>query len=847
MKKRIAALTTCFIAAFSLIAGSCGQTQSTSQQQQQEKEGQVVVWTARGTEKIKQDADYSARHEDKVLSISAFRNEYESAQIVMTADGNIKEYEVETADLKNAAGDVLSKDSFTLYNQKYVEVSTLKDFNITTGTGYYPDALLPYETAVEAGENCITDGKNQGVWVTVKPSKTQAAGEYTGSFKVTADGKEHSVPVSVKIYDYTLSDEVHNKSSFAIGWTSMGVGEMDTTKAMQEKYYDFLLDYRISPQHFPMNDMSDSAMNEEQLEEWLAYADKYTRDPRCSSFNLPFSTSFVTTTLDDGTSKQVATPNFTNLENLLRKMVEYSFEHEVNLFKKAMTYFIIYDEYDQNGTVDGVNYTLSRTYKMYERLALEYEESIVCENAEFKAEVLHDLKYLKDKLVGNLTEKVDVLEEEEDGDGRVHATMVTEMMYLHQDTAREMYYKFAEECYGDEGELWLYTCCFPLNPYPTYHTEDALLSSRLINWMMYKYDYVGNLYWTTTLNYYRDKESPNTNQQIQDYYDTALRFPSANGDGLLMYPGRPYDIYGPVATIRLASIRDGVEDYDLMYALEEYYKERGVSEKDFDSVLNCLNESLISGTMVRHGETLEETFATSREALGSLLETAANTGALVEKTFIKEGVATAIISAPETTVLEQDGKTLTAEAVDGIKTYTLQIPMEKADNYIQLNATANGKTYEMKVRLGGRYATVSGSDFVNDVNFETGGSASTETIDGQSALVLDFSSTVGTNFEHLGVLSATIDATSLMVKATATGITFNVYSYSETPVKLRILGQSGKSVFEQGAEVDLQQGWNEIHVSTSSFSIEELLDKIRFYVVDTQAQKIAVGKIITAG
>ena len=198
-------------------------------------------------------------------------------------------------------------------------------------------------------------------------------------------------------------------------------------------------------------------------------------------------------------------------------------------------------------------------------------------------------------------------------------------------------------------------------------------------------------------------------------------------------------------------------------------------------------------------------------------------------------------------VLVATEKPFAKVAVDGIKKYTLQIPMENADNYIQLNATANGKTYELKVRLGGRYATVNGGAFVNDVNFETGGLAATETIDGQSALVLNFDSTVETNFEHLGVLSATIDVTSLSIKATATGITFNIYSYSETPIKLRVLGQSGKSVYEQGAEVELEQGWNEIYVSTSSFSIEEVLEKIRFYVVDTQAQKIAVGKIITAG
>ena len=817
MKKKIIASVACALAALSMIGCDTG------------------------TEKIMQGTDYSARHASKTLSIKSFKNEYESAQIVLTPNGDVESYTVQTADLKNAQGEVLPASAFTLYNQKYVEVTTLKDLNISTGTGFYPDALLPMDAAIKAGENCVADGDNQGIWVTVNPSEEQPSGFYTGEFTVTADGKTYKVPVNVTVYDYSLSDEVHTKTSFAIEWFQMAKGEMDSTIEMQEAYYEFLLDYRISPQNFPGTSMHNVTLtDDETLPEFLAYAHKYTLDPRCTSFNLPFECHPITTVLKDGTTKSITVPYFDQLEKLIRDMAAYSFENKVNLFKKAQTYFIIYDEYDGNGTVHGANYTLTKTYELYDQIAEDLDQTVACDDAEFKAEVIHSIANIKDKLVGNLTDSLDV----------PAAQMVPEVMYIHTEDARQRYENFAKKSYGEEAELWTYTCCFPLNPYPTYHTEDALVSSRLLNWIMYKYYIVGNLYWTTTLNTWRELKNGKVSgdKQLQDFYYTALRFPSANGDGLLMYPGRPYDIYGPVPTIRLASIRDGQEDYDLLYALEQYYLERGLTGEDFDTVYNILNESLFSGTAVRHSDALIGNFADSRAAIASLLEAASGAGAIVENISLKEGLANVQLSAPESTVLTRNGQTLTGTTVDGITSYSLSIPMTEEVNRLAVFATANGKTYEMDMRLGGRSTLVQGAEFADFVKFETGGSTSTETVEGMQAMVLDYASTVGTDFETLNALSATVDVRTFDITKAINRITINVYSYVDAPIKLRIFGKgNGSNTFDGSTEVLLEKGWNEFVVSTASFNVKDKLEYLRFYVEGTAATKLAVGKVTIAG
>ena len=138
--------------------------------------GQTVVWTASGAEKFMRDADYSAYHSSKTLKISAFRNEREAAQMMITAaaDGN---YVVEISDLHTKDGDVLPKESFSIYHEKYIQIDTIYDAGVSTPAGEYPDALLPYENAVEYQENYVKNGKNQGIWVELLADETQEAGD----------------------------------------------------------------------------------------------------------------------------------------------------------------------------------------------------------------------------------------------------------------------------------------------------------------------------------------------------------------------------------------------------------------------------------------------------------------------------------------------------------------------------------------------------------------------------------------------------------------------------------------------------------------------------------------------
>ena len=819
MKRKITALLLTVATAIPLV--SCGEkTPSLTAEQT------ASVWTAKGTERILGDLDYSARYAQKGVSIGAFRNEYESAQIIVSAKTDIKEYSVQTSDLTDGKGNVLSKDAFALYHEKYMYVGLIKNHNSPTGTGYYPDALLPFDVAEEYGENKIEKGFNQGVWLTVNVPETQKAGAYSGEFQVTVDGKQISVPVTVNVYGYTLSNEVHSKSAFYIHPQRLAWGEKDDSVEMQEIYYEYLLSYRVDPTHFPGSDFSYVTFDEEGLQRFLGYAKKYTLDERCSHFNIPYN---VTSTIYQG--KEIQCTDWEEFGKTLRAMAIYGAEEGVNLFEKAGTYFTYFDEYDLTGKTDSANYNLNYAYQFCAALAEELRGTLQCDAA-LEAEILDSLANIKHKVVGSYTENL-IADK---------GQFVPTIDKFHTEEGRELYAAFDEKSYGDDGEMWTYTCMNPRPPYPTYHLDDTLLSSRLLGWMMYDHDIVGNLYWETVLYSYMTDTTSGKEEQLQDYYDTALRYPTANGDGYLLYPGRPYGIKGPVGSVRLQSIRDGNEDYDLFYALEELYAARGASEKEFDDLTDLLTRNIYSGTAVRMSDMLYGNFENSREMLAGLLTSAANAGTVIESFENVDGMAKFVVSAPSDTVLKLGGETLTGTASGEYTRYNVEIPLDKAVNTLSLTSERDGESYLIKLDLGGVSRTVSAVGLKDKVKVTTGGSASVVAIEGVDALRIDFNAGK--------TMLADIDVSSLGVTKDILKTTFAVYLYGDKELKLTLRSKCEQSsVYDEVTTVTLKPGWNEISVSTLSFGCQTYgtLKSLRLMPEAGEAAAVAFGKITLEG
>ena len=121
------------------------------------------------------------------------------------------------------------------------------------------------------------------------------------------------------------------------------------------------------------------------------------------------------------------------------------------------------------------------------------------------------------------------------------------------------------KAYMDKGkDVWIYVSG-PEPPYPTLVIDYPAMSYRIIPWMCWKYGIKGYLSWC--VNFW--EENPWQNPMNTKW--------EQNGNGFLYYPGKD----APVSSIRLEVTRDGLEDYEYLYLLQQ--KIKAVKDKNMEA------------------------------------------------------------------------------------------------------------------------------------------------------------------------------------------------------------------------------------------------------------------------
>ncbi len=144
-----------------------------------------------------------------------------------------------------------------------------------------------------------------------------------------------------------------------------------------------------------------------------------------------------------------------------------------------------------------------------------------------------------------------------------------------------------------EGEeFWWYVCTGPKAPYCTLFIDHPATEMRVWLWQTWQRDIAGILvwatnYWSSSAAYPDRKEPQNPYRDPMSWvsgYSTpdGARRPWGNGDGRFLYPplaaadGRPTRsvVEGPVESIRLEMLRDGIEDYEYLAMLRRLLASR---------------------------------------------------------------------------------------------------------------------------------------------------------------------------------------------------------------------------------------------------------------------------------
>lgn len=171
---------------------------------------EALIWSSPSTVKYMLD-DAPVTDYGREMNLSLAANEKESAQLTVTPEVNIKNYEISVSDLTGENGNIISKDNVSVFVEKYLNVSTV---TTTFRAGYYPDALVPYGSVKQAKEDRIKAGQNQTFLFTVSAPENAVAGKYSATVTIKLNGKTQTTKLNVTVYDFAIPTESHSRTSF---------------------------------------------------------------------------------------------------------------------------------------------------------------------------------------------------------------------------------------------------------------------------------------------------------------------------------------------------------------------------------------------------------------------------------------------------------------------------------------------------------------------------------------------------------------------------------------------------------------------------------------------------------
>ncbi len=590
------------------------------------------------TESIQQDATVTNRFD--ALTFISGKNETESAQMILKPSADVASYQLTMNELRSESGAVIPASAFEVYVQHYITVDYAKngaavisgwsvqdpEAYVNGPTGIYPDALVPMHSKIITGENTISAGKNQGIWVNLNVDKSFAAGTYTGNATLTVDGKNVQIPVSVTVYDVTVPDEVHTRSSASIWWDEMAawVGSVNSnnetviSSATASAYFDYIVSKRVMPMDYYL------ATQETGKNYIKKIVNELADDPAVSSYSLPYA---IMTDANGDAIKDENGYNQLNegyLKAMLTNAINANIEaikagNNIDIFAKAYFYFGKVCDEPRN---DEKYALVNKCTALLERVKAELAPML-----DAYPTVQESFNNLKHLVTGPTPADTTYHGLNKDSLKNYGSTMLEGSSYIY--VPQVFWYSTQEQrdLYAQQEELWLYSCTHPVLPFASNHVNDELLSSRVISWMQYDYGVVGQLFWTFNdwTHGVGKKGTPSGTITVEAgkndlWAEGNNGYTTAPGDGLFIYPGITYGLNSPIGTIRLESIREGNEDYEYMWLFEQLvnkYNSLFGTAHDADTLLDTYFTGLYNGTIPTDNV---ETFHKNRIALLERLE-----------------------------------------------------------------------------------------------------------------------------------------------------------------------------------------------------------------------------------
>ena len=509
--------------------------------------GAALVWTADSMARVTPltfPSDAVARR----AAIELARNERESFQVVVTAgeDAGLDGVALEISPLKDSSGRVLRG------GVKWERVACIPrrpgakghPFAAPREERWIPEPLLP------AAPFSVRGGSSRAAWVTVSAAADAAGGEYAGEIRVVAGSRLlATVPVKATVWGFALPERFGLRTSFSYMDGFARPLYHETWNARRREAHDILLDHRLNP--------DDISRTDAVLPDDVAHM----KSRGASAWNL----------------MQIAPPKGRGAKWLCRPEPGDVFrlgfyESFTNRLAPCVA------ELRRRGLMDGAYvYGFDECKKEYYAGMRELYAKLKRDFPDLP--VLTTARMFNDVCEGRRKMSAEILS----------ADWYCGSLHLYRPGVADEFRK------AGRSALW-YTCVSPDYPYLNFaNVEYPQIEGRLLlgcaTWLC-RSD--GFLFWH--VNYWRGGKKSMLDERQADplfeNYDVSdVR--NCPGDGVLLYPGKN----GILPGVRLANIRDGEEDWELLAlaersagraAVEKAVREVVRSPKDFSRSPECL-------------------------------------------------------------------------------------------------------------------------------------------------------------------------------------------------------------------------------------------------------------------
>ncbi|MBO7503873.1 MAG: DUF4091 domain-containing protein [Clostridia bacterium] len=499
-------------------------------------------------------------------------NEIEGCHFMVASKTAKSGVSLSVSEFRDAAGNTLPHEVCYGWYFDDVDGKTVAD----------PIPVLEHEFDLKAG-------MSQMFVIKVKSAQDQPSGMYSAVVTLTDNaGRElKKANVFAYVWDFSLPVASSCKTLSDLNEWAVIVGanrESTTADGLEDDlyalYYEYLLENKINCYTLPYA---------KRGQFWDDRVDKYLDDPRCTCFTLFW---------------KIACKNSSEIPDYLKAAYD-RLSAKPGRLEKAYFYPDACDEPLDISTLDLVKYynaEYTKVFGAHKLLIPVHYDTLIDQSTDF-------FKYLENDVTAWCPKTYFFnTSADKKADPALYTDFYDKSM---EETLGVFKDRMAAEQEGGD-EVWWYVTRYPHDPEITLSINDEAIKHRILFWQQKLYNVDGFLYYM--VNDWED--SKNWTKKYEQYASGTLV--NTYGNGVLIYPGGALPEYvekygsdgypGPIGSLRLEDVRDGIEDYDYFTLLDSLYGE-GTSTLIIKQVTQSLGEY----------STDTELFAKMRLVLGNLI------------------------------------------------------------------------------------------------------------------------------------------------------------------------------------------------------------------------------------